>query len=155
MKASLLALLSSSVLLACGGASAGGVPDNCEVRVDGVCYPTDAEGCEAAGCPADRCIILESYPGQVQCEEEPAAETTTGDDEAAPLAEGDACDPSSECGDGLFCDGPEGCDVQWTCQPARACTRDLVPYCSCDGETFSTSGNCAGRPYAHRGACEQ
>jgi len=139
---------------ACGGASAGGVPENCEVRVDGVCYASDSEGCEAASCPAERCTILESYPGQVQCEEavEPSEEAP---EEQGVAAEGQPCDESTECGDGLFCDGPEGCDVSWTCQPMRPCTRDLVQYCGCDGESFSGSGTCPTRPFASRGACAE
>jgi len=140
--------------VACGGASAGGIPDDCEVRVDGVCYASDTEGCEAAGCPAGRCTILESYPGQVECEEEaPSAEVVTGDEGV--VAQGEPCDESTECGEGLFCHGPEGCDVSWTCQPARPCTRDLVQYCGCDGETFSGSGTCPTRPFATRGPCAE
>lgn len=154
----------SLVTLGCGGGSASGIPESCEIRVDGQCYMSTAEACDAAGCPADRCTILESYPGQVECQAEaPRPDDGTGDEPVASddppadegdLAEGAECTGSGQCGDGLFCDGEEGCDVPWTCQPLRACTRDLVPYCGCDGETFQSSGNCAGRPYASRGACE-
>lgn len=42
------------------------LPENCEIRVDGQCFQEAAPACAAAGCPDD-CIILESYPGQVQC----------------------------------------------------------------------------------------
>ncbi len=63
------------------------------------------------------------------------------------------CTSSAGCPDGQMCMGAEGCDAQWTCQPRRPCTMDLVPFCDCGGETFRASSTCPGRPYAHRGAC--
>ena len=52
---------------------AGGVPDDpdvmedgCEVLHEGCCYRDSSDACRAAGC-GDECVILESYPGQVQC----------------------------------------------------------------------------------------
>ena len=57
------------------------------------------------------------------------------------------------CPEGQMCTGPEGCGFAWTCQPARPCTRDLVPFCACDGRTFRGSSRCPDRPYRHRGAC--
>jgi len=60
------------LMLGCAGASSGGIPDGCEVRFEGQCYASATEACAAAECPAPRCLILESYPGQVQCEPERA-----------------------------------------------------------------------------------
>jgi hypothetical protein len=148
-----------ALAVACGGATSGGIPEDCEVRVDGQCYATETEACAAANCPAERCIILESYPGQVDCQPEDDGQTdepADGDEPvASPLPEGSPCTPESECAEGLFCHGDEGCDVEWTCQPMRPCTRDLVVYCGCDGETFQGSGSCPGRPYQSRGACPE
>lgn len=64
------------------------------------------------------------------------------------------CRSSADCGRGEQCIGGEGCDQPWTCQPMRGCTRDLVTYCSCQGETVQGSGSCPPEPYAHRGPCE-
>jgi hypothetical protein len=48
-----------------------------------------------------------------------------------------------------------GCSGTWTCdtQP-QACTSDIAEYCGCDGKTFTTSGSCPNRAFAHRGACD-
>jgi hypothetical protein len=70
--------------------------------------------------------------------------------EAAPEA---GCTSDADCEDGEMCTGPEGCDVPWTCQPLRPCTRDLRPYCSCDGRTVRGSGTCPPEPYRHPGPC--
>ncbi len=151
----------SSLLAACGGGTASTVPEDCEIRVDGECYSSEAEACDAAGCPPERCLILESYPGQVDCQDAPPPpDDGTGDDpvssdDPAPVPEGGECSAPGQCAEGLFCAGEEGCDATWTCQPMRPCTRDLVMYCGCDGETFEGSGTCPSRPYAHRGACAQ
>lgn len=68
--------------------------------------------------------------------------------------DGDTCVSSIECQSGI-CEG-KGCDGSGAvCVTAeRMCTKDLVPYCGCDGQTFETSGSCAGRPYAHKGPCK-
>lgn len=47
------------------------------------------------------------------------------------------------------------CDEAWSCSDEVACSRDLVSYCGCDGETFEGSSNCAPLAYAHRGACDE
>lgn len=49
------------------------------MRVAGQCYATQAEACAAADCPAERCLLLDSYPAQVQCEppQVGAADVTT------------------------------------------------------------------------------
>ncbi len=69
-------------------------------------------------------------------------------------ADGDACLTAGDCASGV-CEGP-GCDdgAPGVCVPAaRACTKDLRPYCGCDGQTFRTSGSCPGRRYATTGQC--
>ena len=44
-----------------------GVYEDCEVLHEGLCYRSETDACNAAGCPAKLCMILESYPGQVEC----------------------------------------------------------------------------------------
>lgn len=68
-------------------------------------------------------------------------------------ANGAPCSRGAECESGV-CEGM-GCGVdEARCAPqGRACTRDLVPYCGCDGVTFSASSTCPGRPYRARGRC--
>jgi hypothetical protein len=78
--------------------------------------------------------------------------TGQADDEESTL--GEPCEDSSDCSEGEMCTGPQGCDVQWTCQPSRPCTKDLQTYCSCEGETVRGSGSCPPVPYLHRGFCE-
>lgn len=69
------------------------------------------------------------------------------------VAQPTTCSSSSDCPDGQQCTGDEGCDVAWTCQPPRPCTRDLRPYCTCDGRTVRGSGSCPPEPFRSRGAC--
>lgn len=72
----------------------------------------------------------------------------------APRADGQSCLAAAECTSGV-CEG-QGCGagVPGTCMPKnRACTRDLRPYCDCNGKTFRTSGSCPGQRYASRGEC--
>lgn len=69
-------------------------------------------------------------------------------------ADGESCFEANQCASGV-CEG-QGCgELQpGTCAPAqRACTRDLRPYCGCDGKTFRTSGSCPGRRYHAKGEC--
>jgi hypothetical protein len=63
------------------------------------------------------------------------------------------CTSNQECGPGEMCAGPEGCEVAWTCVPARPCTRDMVIFCGCDGQEHQGSGSCPPAPYRHRGPC--
>jgi hypothetical protein len=67
---------------------------------------------------------------------------------------GSACDTADQCESGI-CEG-EGCGPQAGICAAknRMCTRDLRPYCGCDGQTFQSSGTCAGKRYSKRGGCE-
>jgi hypothetical protein len=68
-------------------------------------------------------------------------------------AVGEACAKPDDCQSGV-CEG-EGCSSGPTCVDAnRSCTRDLATFCGCDGQSFSASGSCPGRPFAKRGACE-
>ena len=71
-----------------------------------------------------------------------------------PRPDGAACLAASDCASGV-CEG-QGCgaDAPGVCAAkARACTRDLRPYCGCDGATFRASGSCPGRRYASKGEC--
>jgi hypothetical protein len=45
--------------------------ENCQVLYEGYCYANEKDACKAAGCP-DNCIILETEPGQVDCQEDQA-----------------------------------------------------------------------------------
>jgi len=63
------------------------------------------------------------------------------------------CTSNADCAAGEMCSGPEGCDVPWTCGPARPCTKDLVFYCGCDGKEHQGSGSCPPAPYKHKGPC--
>ena len=69
------------------------------------------------------------------------------------LGLGEVCTSSEQCAHGLTCTGEPGCGQPWTCQQAHPCTRDLVPFCGCDGQVFRSSSTCPGRPYRNRGAC--
>ena len=67
--------------------------------------------------------------------------------------DGASCSAASECQSGV-CEG-EGCGVgQGVCAAqGRMCTRDLRPYCGCDGKTFRSSGSCPGKRFQYRGEC--
>lgn len=79
--------------------------------------------------------------------------TAAGASGTGTTPEGGACSAAGDCASGV-CEG-KGCDGSGpVCvAKARMCTKDLRAYCGCDGRTFRTSGSCAGRPYAARGAC--
>jgi hypothetical protein len=68
--------------------------------------------------------------------------------------DGQSCLLDAECASG-FCEG-QGCgeDQPGVCVGSmRRCTRDLRPYCGCDGKTFMASGTCPNRRYASPGPC--
>lgn len=50
-----------------GGRLWDGTPQDCSYEHGGCCYDTAAAACSAAGCPAERCNVLESYPAQISC----------------------------------------------------------------------------------------
>lgn len=64
------------------------------------------------------------------------------------------CNSQSDCGSTSMCTGPEGCGVQWYCQPVQGCTADYAAFCMCDGTVQHGSSSCPPGPYAHRGECE-
>lgn len=75
----------------------------------------------------------------------------------SPLPEGqeeETCTSQADCDDGEMCTGPAGCNIPWTCEPMRPCTKDLRAYCSCEGETIEGSGSCPPAPYKHVGPCK-
>lgn len=71
------------------------------------------------------------------------------------VADGAACDSSSDCASGL-CEG-EGCgEGQGVCvAKVRTCTKDIAVFCACDGQSFHGSSSCPGGRFASRGACEK
>ncbi|MCA9638578.1 MAG: hypothetical protein KC420_21260 [Myxococcales bacterium] len=42
-------------------------PEDCEFRVKGECYKDKDAACKAAGCEPDKCVVLESFPAQIEC----------------------------------------------------------------------------------------
>lgn len=95
----------------------------------------------------------EGAPGEIQNEAEAIA--AQAPQNSGTLALDEACSSGSECQSGI-CEGL-GCDdsaLGKCVSDKRPCTYDLVPYCGCDGNTFQSSGVCAGQRYKHKGACE-
>lgn len=70
-----------------------------------------------------------------------------------PTTQDRTCGASGECARGETCFGIAGCATDWRCVRARGCARDRVTFCGCDGETFTASSTCPGRPFVHRGEC--
>src|SRR5689334_13083136 len=58
---------------------------------------------------------------------------TVGPADLAPS--GAPCADLDECPADEQCQGPAGCDAEWSCGPLLRCTRDLVTFCGCDGRT--------------------
>lgn len=46
-----------------------GMSEGCEVVVGACCYKSQTDACVAAKCPSERCITLDSYPSQIQCQQ--------------------------------------------------------------------------------------
>ena len=67
---------------------------------------------------------------------------------------GSPCSMAKEC-ESNICEG-KGCGYNaGQCAPTnRRCTRDMVAYCSCSGQTFGASGTCPGRIYRYQGVCK-
>jgi hypothetical protein len=51
-----------------GGRLWDGKPVDCSYEHGGCCYGSAPAACAAAGCPAERCLVLESYPAQISCD---------------------------------------------------------------------------------------
>lgn len=45
----------------------GEITEGCNFRVGECCFGEQTLACREAGCP-DSCVVLESYPAQIQCE---------------------------------------------------------------------------------------
>jgi hypothetical protein len=52
---------------AAGGRLWDGKPEDCSYEHGGCCYESAAVACQAAGCAAADCDVLESYPAQIHC----------------------------------------------------------------------------------------
>lgn len=105
-----------------------------------------------AACKPDPAPTAGAEPGPAHGATQGPDAAATGAPSADPASAG--CTVDADC-DGGICEG-EGCGPnEGVCQPAdRMCTRDLQPYCGCDGRTFRSSGSCPGARYRHRGECE-
>ena len=70
------------------------------------------------------------------------------------VRDGGACERGEQCASGV-CEGfGRGGDRPGRCMSRnRSCTRDLRPFCGCDGKTFQASGSCPGRRFSARRAC--
>jgi hypothetical protein len=143
------------------GHPAGTPCDRAAECESGVC---EGQGCEAGQgvcaeservCTRDLAYFCgcdgETFQGSSSC---PGArfESRGPCPQAAPS--GAPCLAGADCESGV-CEGM-GCgdDQPGVCAAReRGCTRDLRPFCGCDGETFRASSSCPGRRYAHPGPC--
>ena len=122
---------------------------------------TDAEGTNVCVEPMHReygCVENECGDGRCEPGEDGACGCAADcpDARRESGAAGDACFTGSDCQSGT-CEG-EGCsdDQPGVCTPpSRSCTDDDVPFCGCDGTTFTASGSCPAARFRHEGECDQ
>ena len=89
---------------------------------------------------------------------EPEPEPVVPAEPPAPVEPGPVlhCLTGADCPSGV-CEGI-GCDDDHPgvcAEDMRACTRDLRPYCGCDGQTFLAGGNCPMQRYRNKGPCPE
>ena len=145
-------------LMACGSSTPTDAPPAPEMPDATEAAPDAAEDGAA---PDAEATPDEAAPPDADAGDDGAAASEDADasDEGAvkPSADGEkTCLSAEECGEGFVCEG-EGCgdDTPGTCRPmSRPCTKDLQPYCGCDGETFRASGSCPNQRFASRGECQ-
>jgi hypothetical protein len=83
-----------------------------------------------------------------------SAAAPMGSASSTPVATpGKGCKTDAECATGQSCGFTQGCDTPGVCGPPKMCTKDLVPYCGCDGTDFRGSSTCPARAFRHRGKC--
>lgn len=149
-----LTWLSSLVLAACGtaavdsdsrGSALEGGPDSsacaqafepntpgkvCNATLRGLCFESDEAACECAGCPlgadGSSCLIAESYPTQVSC-----------DQPSAPTPDDDT--PTTDCGLGFAPDSNEGvCNATYE----GMCFESDSAACECAGCPIDSANGC-------------
>jgi hypothetical protein len=115
-----------------------------------------ALGAAACSGTTRRVEAPQSLPPPVRRELDAGVDAPTApavyEDEATP--DGSPCAGPSECSEGRMCRGPRGCMSDWACGEPITCGADRIAYCDCEGITFYAFSGCAGRPYAHVGACD-
>ncbi len=130
----------------CGGPEGCGVAWTCQASSGRGCTDDLAPfcGCDGVTFRGSSSCPLRPYSHRGEC-------ATVVDGGPAP----GACRGNVDCPANHICVGPDGCGVPWNCRRVAdtSCTRDLAPFCACDGGTFMASSTCPGRPFLHRGAC--
>lgn len=125
----------------------------CSDDLPGACAPAQ-RGCTRdlrsyCGCDGKTFKASGSCPGRRY---EAKGACPTGNARAA----GAFCLKASECASKI-CDGI-GCadDTPGRCaDKRRACTADVVQFCTCDGKTVTGSSSCPGVRVAKRGTCDE
>ena len=83
------------------------------------------------------------------------ASTTPSLSPVKPITPVKVCKSSADCAQGERCNFVPGCGTPSQCVPDTGCTKDLVPYCGCDGKVFEASGTCPGLAFSKKGGCGQ
>ncbi len=116
----------------------------CTMDLQDYCGCDGATFSSSGSCPGRRydhrgaCAVTAQTPPPPPAKKQVGEACSTGDDCAAGVCEGQGC----------------GDDHPGTCaDPARRCARNRVPYCGCDGKTFTTSSTCQRQRYQHAGKC--